>query len=328
MVRVMLICAALLVAGEVRGETITIDDGQEYRFTAGDLNVDDRLIVEDGAVFLTGVTVGHVEARKLGLRANIIIEAGTRIGDLTLEQRATGIIYDLGTEIDRAFANDARLFVRRGSRVKSLGVSDGGASIFLEGGGIEQASVEPGALVSVKAGGILLSVVGSWEAGTARLVGITGHSDALADRIIPMDDPTRTFALDLPLSNQNRWQIEAIWIAGVESGGDCNPLSGNEPCWVNQTINTVDIDELNLVRNGFGNTSSSINWRRAGDVDYDDDIDLDDLNMVRNHFGENGFWQWTPPAPSTVPEPSALWLFSLGLFVVSTRRRLSRRHSR
>lgn len=67
---------------------------------------------------------------------------------------------------------------------------------------------------------------------------------------------------------------------------------------------TVDLEDLNNVRNNFGGTG-------LGDANGDGSVDLDDLNDVRNNFGAGG---------GAVPEPPALALAaalasSLGLCV-------------
>lgn len=60
----------------------------------------------------------------------------------------------------------------------------------------------------------------------------------------------------------------------------------------------VDLEDLNNVRNHFGETQPG----GPGDtVPFDFRVDLEDLNRVRNHFGELS-------APSPVPEPHSLAL--------------------
>lgn len=63
----------------------------------------------------------------------------------------------------------------------------------------------------------------------------------------------------------------------------------------------VDLEDLNNVRNHFGDTQPG----GPGDtVPFDFRVDLEDLNRVRNHFGEQA-------APSPVPEPQSLALAAL-----------------
>jgi hypothetical protein len=63
----------------------------------------------------------------------------------------------------------------------------------------------------------------------------------------------------------------------------------------------VDLDDLNNVRNHFGEVGTGV----VGDtVPFDGIVDLEDLNAVRNHFGE--------VSPSPVPEPATWSLMTLG----------------
>lgn len=62
----------------------------------------------------------------------------------------------------------------------------------------------------------------------------------------------------------------------------------------------VDLEDLNNVRNHFGESGAGV----VGDtLPFDGMVDLEDLNAVRNHFGD--------VAPSTVPEPNAITLFAM-----------------
>jgi hypothetical protein len=77
----------------------------------------------------------------------------------------------------------------------------------------------------------------------------------------------------------------------------------------------VDLDDLNAVRNHFGQSGDPV----AGDTfPFDGDVDLDDLNAVRNNFGTVG--------STLVPEPGsrALALTTL-LGVFYGRRRVTSR---
>lgn len=71
----------------------------------------------------------------------------------------------------------------------------------------------------------------------------------------------------------------------------------------------VDLEDLNAVRNHFGETGRFV----VGDTSpYDGVVDLADLNAVRNHFGT---------APNPVPEPSTLALFSVAIVGAALWRR-------
>lgn len=63
----------------------------------------------------------------------------------------------------------------------------------------------------------------------------------------------------------------------------------------------VDLDDLNAVRNHFGDAGNPV----VGDTSpFDGDVDLDDLNAVRNNFGASS---------NPVPEPSALVLLAVAI---------------
>lgn len=73
----------------------------------------------------------------------------------------------------------------------------------------------------------------------------------------------------------------------------------------------VDLEDLNNVRNQFGQSGESI----LGDtLPFDGAVDLTDLNNVRNHFG----------ATSAVPEPPAALLCIAALTAIAVARRCRR----
>ncbi len=57
----------------------------------------------------------------------------------------------------------------------------------------------------------------------------------------------------------------------------------------------VDLDDLNNVRNHFGESGSEV----IGDTNHDDTVDLNDLNNVRNNFGAT----LSPAAMLAAPSP-------------------------
>lgn len=80
---------------------------------------------------------------------------------------------------------------------------------------------------------------------------------------------------------------------------------------------TVDLVDLNNVRNDFGSTGEGI----AGDTNHDGVVDLTDLANVRNFFGV--------ATPQAVPEPAAVTLAIVlacaGLLGAAGRQRGKRR---
>ncbi len=71
---------------------------------------------------------------------------------------------------------------------------------------------------------------------------------------------------------------------------------------------TVDLEDLNNVRNNFGGSGTGID----GDTNGDGLVNLADLNAVRNNFGVS--------APRAVPEPSTILLAACGLVAVALLR--------
>lgn len=67
----------------------------------------------------------------------------------------------------------------------------------------------------------------------------------------------------------------------------------------------VDLDDLNNVRNTFGQTGDPL-----GDANHDGVVDLDDLNAVRNHFGTAG--------AAAVPEPPAFKIIMIALVGIAS----------
>ena len=70
---------------------------------------------------------------------------------------------------------------------------------------------------------------------------------------------------------------------------------------------TVDIDDLNNVRNNFGIFGQPDGTLPGDAFPFDGRVDIDDLNAVRNNFGV---------VPAAVPEPASGWLLVAGLLPV------------
>jgi hypothetical protein len=80
----------------------------------------------------------------------------------------------------------------------------------------------------------------------------------------------------------------------------------------------IDLADLNLVRNNFGNSGE-------GDMDGSGLVDLADLNAVRNNFGYDPFTLTADLAtgtPAPVPEPSSLTLAALAFAAICVRKRV------
>lgn len=78
----------------------------------------------------------------------------------------------------------------------------------------------------------------------------------------------------------------SLWLNAVQFG-DTAPYDGR-----------IDLNDLNNVRNHFGETNTD---GTAGDADGDGDVDLADLNAVRNYFGES------------LPAPISDWPYPIDL---------------
>jgi len=83
------------------------------------------------------------------------------------------------------------------------------------------------------------------------------------------------------------------------------PLPGDDQEGDTDGDGDVDLDDLNAVRNNFGNTGTP--GSTPGDAfPFDGVVDLDDLNGVRNNFGATA-------GAGAVPEPSSFALIGMGL---------------
>jgi hypothetical protein len=113
--------------------------------------------------------------------------------------------------------------------------------------------------------------------------------------------PTGAFAV----ASQYPWDVTQLYASGEVTlllPGDTN---GDL---------TVDLNDLNNVRNNFGLSGEGI----AGDTNGDRTVDLVDLNNVRNFFGVTAGAQ-------AVPEPAAWVLMTLAIAALAARWRNSAR---
>ena len=300
MVRVILAAAVLLVAGEGRGRDIIIDDGQRHTFGPGDLDADDRLIIRDALI--VRVEGAQFAAAEVFGRSQLNVFTGSVVNEIITHDNSRAIV-GRDARAARVVAQNLDgstggfVTVRDRGVIDSLEIIGGTPQISIFAGSINSWSSDEAALIRLWVGGYLLSVVGSWEDDTAMVRGISTGSR--------VDD----MPVEIPLSNEFQWSVNVLWTSGVLRDGDHFESS------TNPALNTVDIEELNAVRNRFGSDTAS-----RADVNYDGRVGMDDLNMVRNHFGNDGDWQWTPASSAAVPEPSSLLLSLIAAFALSTHR--------
>ncbi len=129
-----------------------------------------------------------------------------------------------------------------------------------------------------------------WEVRRNEQVVASGSNAEL--RFTP--EATGTYHVQLQLTDDDLGATTAEHSFSVcflpgDSNGDCS----------------VDLADLNAVRNFFGASRGDVEWQSfvgplPGDVNGDDQVDLTDLNLVRNHFGESGAAS-PPPAPMMQP---------------------------
>ena len=186
------------------------------------------------------------------------------------------------------------------------------------------ADLSAGDRVSLSLGGRLFDVVGSFGDDTARVVGIVGNGGGYGT------PEGGDVPIDISLSSDVAWRVLGEQRLGVLRDGDAEGLTGVP----NDNPNTVDLQELNAVRNNFGLAPNDPNYLRGADVNYDDRVDISDLNTVRNYFGLTGYWEWiAPDGPfcqqnnwqecrplRATPEPSTAAMLIIAAFAGSTRR--------
>lgn len=138
----------------------------------------------------------------------------------------------------------------------------------------------------------------------------------------------------------SRHQVEAYLLDGTFAyvalvrHGDMSlhhfELVKHDPVFLDPTRDwDFTLEDLNLIRNSFGESNSDI------DTNFDGLINLADLNLVRNHFGDDFYYTpdmefsgvIPPYSPSAVPEPSSFALTVLALCALAgtpSRRRCLR----
>jgi hypothetical protein len=115
------------------------------------------------------------------------------------------------------------------------------------------------------------------------------NGGANAELFVGVGEWNSLFAPAFQLLGAPRQFIDISSPDGLQLVGD----APNQPGDTNGD-GTVDLEDLNNVRNNFGGTG-------LGDTNGDNVVDLEDLNAVRNNFGAG-------PAPSAVPEPGTMGL--------------------
>jgi hypothetical protein len=76
---------------------------------------------------------------------------------------------------------------------------------------------------------------------------------------------------------------------------------------------SVDIDDINAVRNHFGAVGLADGSLQGDSYPFDGIVNIDDLNLIRNNFGIR-----------PVPEPSTRWLAAIAIAVFWTTLRRSK----
>jgi len=103
-----------------------------------------------------------------------------------------------------------------------------------------------------------------------------------------------TLSIVDPLADRGTWGDAASWKASGQILG--SPGAGDLVLGDTDSNGTVDVTDLNNVRNNFGGLG-------LGDADGDGDVDVSDLNAVRNNFGVGNSPAPTIAVTKTVAQP-------------------------
>jgi len=156
-------------------------------------------------------------------------------------------------------------------------------------------------LLTFSVGVSLESIIQSGSGVVGRLLGIN-------DDTIIVGTPGQ----DGPTTDHFDWGAAHVFSYDIPLLGDTD------------TDGDVDGDDLNNVRNNFGEVGPDDGTLSGDAFPFDGLVNIDDLNNVRNHFGEK------VAALKAVPEPGGLTLALLGLIFGTrlSRHRRKRRHER
>jgi len=171
--------------------------------------------------------------------------------------------------------------------------------------------------------GALWTLEGSWEEGTAELVGHLKDFDAPGGILTPNEILPEV--IHVPLPRTNSW---SVWYTPLGYGRGMIPENYQPDfCEGDYRCAMVGLTQLNDARNYFGHRREDNRFNRPhpSDLTYDDVTDIDDLNTVRNRFGTPLWLRLDlPSSSSAIPEPSTVMLLALSLSGLAARRGRSR----